>query len=157
MHLVHKATFRETDGTIGGTIGVMLDITEIKKLETDILNTLRKEKELSELKSRFISVASHEFRTPLTTILSSADLLELYGRNWSDSKYYEYVGKIQNAVEYMTGLINDVLIISRSETNKVSFNPINVDLFELSKSIFDDIKLTAPSQIEMGFNYKLDY
>ncbi len=154
--IIYKATFNKSDGSLGGIVGIMLDITEIRKLEREILNSLEKEKELSELKSRFISVTSHEFRTPLTSILASADLLELYGRQWPESKYFEYIKNIQNAVEYLTELLSDVLTISRSETGKLKFNPMNIDLYELITNIIDTLKLSTPDNIKILYNYNMD-
>lgn len=153
--LAFRAAFMKNDGTFGGVIGTLLDITEIKKLEKEVRNALEKEKELSELKSRFISVASHEFRTPLTSILASADLLEMYGRNWPEKKYFEYVSHIQRAVEYMTELINDVLTVSRADTNKISFNPEKVNLNDMLKNLVENAKLAAPANIRINLEVKI--
>ena len=141
---------------MGGIVGVIVDISEIKKLEKEILKALEKEKELNELKSRFISMASHEFRTPLTSILASADLLELYGRKWPEDKYYNYVGIIQKSVEYMTELINDVLTVSRSESGVIVFNPSENNLHELMKTIIDNLRLSAPDKINILFEYNME-
>ncbi len=154
--VIYRATFNKSDGSLGGIVGIMLDISEIKKLERDILQALEKEKELSELKSRFISVTSHEFRTPLTSILASADLLELYGRQWPESKYFEYIKNIQNAVEYLTELLGDVLTISRSETGKIKFNPMHIDLYDLIENNIESLKLSMPENVRIIFNYRLD-
>jgi PAS domain S-box-containing protein len=153
--IIYKGMFNKADGTLGGIVGVILDITEIKQLQKEILNALDKEKDLNELKSRFISVASHEFRTPLTSILAAADLLELYGRDWPNEKYYEYLRNIQNAVIYMNELINDVLTVNKSESDKIKFNPSNIDLYKLFVGILDTTKLSAPGNIGFIFNYKL--
>ncbi|MDR3627256.1 MAG: PAS domain S-box protein, partial [Ignavibacteriaceae bacterium] len=154
--LVYKGFFNKADGTLGGMVGVILDISEIKKLQKEILKALDKEKELNELKSRFISVASHEFRTPLTSILAAADLLELYGRKWSSEKYYEYLKNIQNAVVYMNELINDVLTVNKSESEKIKFNPGKVNLYELLNGILDNAKLSAPGNISFIFDYSVE-
>ena len=154
--IIYKGTFNKADGTLGGIVGVILDITEIKKLQKEILYALDKEKDLNELKSRFISVASHEFRTPLTSILAAADLLELYGRKWPDEKYYEYLRNIQNAVVYMNELINDVLTVNKSESDKIKFNPGKTDLYDLLNGVLENIKLSAPENIKFIFDYKLD-
>ncbi len=154
--IVYKATFKKSDGSIGGIVGIILDISEIKKLEKEIIKSLEKEKELSELKSRFISVASHEFRTPLTSILASADLLELYGRKWPESKYYEYTGNIQRAVEYMTDLINDVLTVSKTDGGNIKFNPESINFAELSKEILENVKLTAAEKVKFDYEYLLE-
>ncbi len=150
-----KAVYTKADGTVDGIVGIMLDITEIKKLENEILNSLEKEKELSKMKTRFISVASHEFRTPLTSILASADLLELYGRKWTESKYLQYVGNIQRAVEYMTELINDVLTVNREDSSRIKFIPEKVNLHEFLDEIINNIKITASTNIKFKFDYKL--
>ncbi len=154
--LVNKATFNKTDGTLGGIIGVILDISELKKLERKTFEALEREKELSQLKSRFISVASHEFRTPLTTILSAADLLEMYGRNWPEEKYFKYINNIQRAVGYMTELINDVLTVSRADTGKTSFNPSMVDFYELAHNIVTEASLSTPANVKLNFNYEIE-
>jgi PAS domain S-box-containing protein len=153
--LVYKGTFSKADGALGGVVGVMLDITDFKQLQKEILRSLNKEKELNELKSRFISVASHEFRTPLTTILAAADLLELYGKDWPGEKYYEYLRNIQNAVIYMNELINDVLTVNKSESDNIKFNPAETDLYDLLNGIFENIKLSAPENIKLIFEYQL--
>jgi PAS domain S-box-containing protein len=153
---IYKATFDKADGSVGGIVGILLDITEIKKMEKEILRALEKEKELSDLKSRFISIASHEFRTPLTTILSSADLLEMYGKKWPDEKYYKFVGNIQNSVEYMTELINDVLTVSKSEAGKIEFHPQQTNLYELLKELYKNAKLNSPQNIKFVFEYNVE-
>ena len=154
--IVYKAPFKKADETFAGMVGIMLDITELKCLQSEILNTLEKEKELNELKSRFVSVASHEFRTPLTAILASADLLELYGRTWAEEKYIEYVKNIQNAVQYMNELIIDVSIVNKTDSDKIKFTPAEGNLYEIAKSIFDNVKLSAPNNLKFEFNYNLE-
>src|SRR5674476_959282 len=69
---------KDNDGEITGFMCIAIDISERKKAEEDLRESLEKEKELSELKSRFVSMASHEFRTPVSTMLSSAYLIEKY-------------------------------------------------------------------------------
>ncbi|MBI5565807.1 MAG: GAF domain-containing protein [Chloroflexi bacterium] len=116
------------------------DVTERRQAEIEMQRALDKEKELSELKSRFISVASHEFRTPLTTILSSAELLEHYSHRWSDAKKLEYLKRIQTAVQHMVDLINDVLVVGRSDAGKQAFEPAPLDLIGFCGSIISEIQ-----------------
>jgi len=152
--VISKATYNKTDGSIGGIVGIITDISEIKKLEKEIRLSLEHEKELSILKSRFISVASHEFRTPLTTILSSADLLEMYGLKWPATKYQEYIVKIQNAVEYMTRLINDVLILNKAEIGKIKFNPKRTNLYSLISEVLENVNLSNVNKIKIDFIFE---
>jgi len=152
--IIFKATFNKVDGSIGGIVGIIVDISEIKKLEKEIRVALEKEKELSQLKSRFISVASHEFRTPLTTILSSADLLEMYGLEWPISKYLDYIAKIQNSVEYMTGLINDVLTLNKAEVGKFEFNPKMSNLYQIINNEVENATLNNNDRIKINFNFE---
>ena len=101
---------------------------KVKAAEERVLSALARERELNELKTRFISMTSHEFRTPLTAILSSADLLELYGRKWSDEKNTKHTNQIRRSVKYMTELLDDVLTIGRVESGKIKFTPSMVQL-----------------------------
>jgi PAS domain S-box-containing protein len=101
--------------------GIAEDITERKLAEVEILNALSKEKELGDLKSRFISITSHEFRTPLTTIMSTAELLEYY--DWTPEEQTEQLHLIQDAVKDMLQLLSDLLFIGTAEAGQVQFNP----------------------------------
>jgi PAS domain S-box-containing protein len=129
------------------------DITERKSLERSIQESLEKEKELNELKTNFISMASHEFRTPLTAILSSADLLELFGRNWDDNKYFEHISKIQCSVEEMISLIDDVLILSSSDKRTLKFDPRKINFRKLCEEIVDSVRKDPFFDHDMQFTY----
>ncbi|MFO7446328.1 MAG: PAS domain S-box protein [Ignavibacteriaceae bacterium] len=154
--IVYQAAYYKKDGTADGTVGVMLDITPQKNMQREIKKSLEKEKDLSELKSRFISSASHEFRTPLTTILASADLLEILGPTWSEEKFKGHIAKIQNAVSYMTELIDDVLLINKAETGKLTFNPSEGNLAELVKEVVDDARTIAAENHLINMVYELE-
>jgi len=133
-----------------------IEIKKQKKYEMQIQEALEKEKELNELKSRFISVASHEYRTPLTTIKIFSDLLKLYGRNIDDEKYYSYIGKIHYAVDYMTELINDVLMVSKSETGKIKLEPKVLDLQKICLAVVEESNLNLKGNNRIHFNYMAD-
>lgn len=132
-------TYFLSDESIAGLVGIVFDLSEQKRLQIELKNAFESEKELSDLKSRFISTASHEFRTPLTTILASADLLEMFGKNWDDIKYYEHITKIQNAVVHMTELLDDVLTVSRAETGSLLHNPEEILLNAFIQEIIGNL------------------
>ncbi|NEQ24393.1 MAG: PAS domain S-box protein [Microcoleus sp. SIO2G3] len=133
------------DSTLLGTSGILYDITERKQAEAEIRNALQKEKELNELKSCFVSTTSHEFRTPLTTILSSAELLEHYSQKWSEDKKRSHLQRIQNMVQHMTQLLNDVLLIGKAEAGKLEFNPAPLDLAQFCLSLVEEFQLGKAS------------
>ena len=124
-------------------MAIIRDITERKQAETEIRNALEKEKQLTELKSRFVSMVSHEFRTPLATILSSSELLEHYSYKWSDQKKNKHLQRIQLSVKHMTELLNDALLIGQAEVGKLECNPQNLDLVEFCKEVIEEIEITT--------------
>ena len=132
----------------------LLSEIEIKK-QTEILlqQSLEKEKELNQLKSRFISTASHEFRTPLTSILSSAELIQRYGKKWDEEKYQEHLNRITNSVEYLTELMDDVLTVSRIESGKIQLSPSKINLFEICNKVVEDFKLKKDFNHLLIFKY----
>lgn len=95
---------------------------ELRQREKELQNTLNKEKELSELKSRFVSMASHEFKTPLSTILSSVELINMYPTTEQQNKRDKHSAKIQVAVKQLTEILNDFLSLSRLEQGKMEVN-----------------------------------
>jgi PAS domain S-box-containing protein len=111
-----------------------------KRVEDEVLSELKKEKELSELKSRFISMTSHEFRTPLCTILSSTDLLEAYGKKWSEDKKSEHFQRIQSAVARMTKMLDDVLLIAQAEAGKQEFQPVPMHLDQYCTDLVEELQ-----------------
>jgi signal transduction histidine kinase len=133
------------DSTLVGTSGILYDITGRKQAEEEIHNALQKEKELNELKSRFVSTTSHEFRTPLTTILSSAELLEHYSHKWSEEKKRSHLQRIQTMVQHMTQLLNDVLVIGKAEAGKLEFNPAPLDLVPFCLRLVEEFQLGKAS------------
>ncbi len=100
----------------------------LKQKEKQLTTALEKEKELNELKSRFVSMASHEFRTPLSTILSSADLIEAYQQAEQQSKRLRHTGRIKTAVANLTSILNDFLSLSRLEEGKLSLNTSDFEI-----------------------------
>ncbi|MEE9371737.1 MAG: PAS domain-containing sensor histidine kinase [Saprospiraceae bacterium] len=107
--------------------------------EKDLEMALEKEKELSELKSRFVSMASHEFRTPLSTILSSVSIISKYIKTEDNDKRQKHIDRIKTTVTNLTGILNDFLSLSRLEENKVEVNKENVDIAELCILVSDEL------------------
>ncbi|MBO9999696.1 MAG: PAS domain S-box protein [Cyanobacteria bacterium SID2] len=124
------ANVRLSDGT---TISFGQDITERKRAEAEVIKALEKERELIDLKSRFVSMTSHEFRTPLAIIKSSAQLLHRY--EWSREEQLEQLDQIQSAVRHMTELLDDVLTFAKSEAGTLKFNPEQLELREFCQNL----------------------
>lgn len=153
QELLEKLVKERTSSLIEANKKLGLEIKKQKKYELQIQKSLEKEKELNELKSRFISMASHEYRTPLTSIKIFADLLKMHGRKIENDKYYSYISKINNSVEYMTELINDVLMVNKAETGKIKLNPVVLDFNKLCNSIYEEYRDQSESKHEIILNY----
>lgn len=129
------------------------DISERKQVEAEMLKALERERELQELKSRFVSMASHEFRTPLTSIYSSTELLEHFGHKWAEEKKIKYYYKIESAVKRMTALLDDVLIYTKAESGKLEFKPKPLDLEIFCQDLVEDIQHSIGSSYSISFIY----
>lgn len=105
------------------TLNFLTDVTESRQAEEDVRAALARERELSELKSRFVAVASHEFRTPLAAILSSVELLDSYGTRLPEDERAEVIAQIKTAVARMNGMVEQVLLTSRLESGRFAFEP----------------------------------
>ncbi len=102
-------------------IGSLVDISVRKRAEEEVLKALEKERELNDLKSRFVSMASHEFRTPLAIIQSSAQLLDRYELNAAEKQ--EQFEQINTSIVHMNQLLKDVLTLGKAESGTIEFNP----------------------------------
>jgi PAS domain S-box-containing protein len=134
-----------------GTIWTFLDITDQKRAQEDIRRALAKERELSELKSRFVSMTSHEFRTPLATILSSAELLEDYGDRLPAAEKTELIDHVKAAVTRMTRMLDDVLIIGKADAGRVEFNPAPCDPRGFCLGLLDEMRRASNGSHELAF------
>ncbi len=125
---------------IQGAIVVNQDITMHKRAENTLREAVEKEKEVSDLKSRFVSIASHEFRTPLATILSSSEMLLNYRHRMEEDRIDRKLQIIAEQVKYLTAIIEDVLDLTRLESGKTPYTPSNADLDSLCRTILDEFR-----------------
>jgi PAS domain S-box-containing protein len=126
------------------TLNFLIDVTQRRQIEQDMRAALARERELSELKSRFVAVASHEFRTPLSAILSSIELLDDYGPRLPDSERKEIVGLIKDAVTRMNKMIEQVLLTSKLEAGKFAFDPRPRNIPELLVQVAAEMDQATP-------------
>jgi len=127
-----------------GAIWTFLDITERKKSEAEIREALEQQKALNELRSRFVAMTSHEFRTPLAAILSAEELLRHYGDRLPPSERLETLDTIAGGVQRMSKMLDRVLLLGRADAQMLEFHPAEVDLPPLCKRLVDEAKLQHP-------------
>jgi PAS domain S-box-containing protein len=132
-------------------VGYWADITSRKQLEQELRVSLEKEKELNELKSRFISMTSHEFRTPLSTILSSSELLEHYSYKWTQEKQLTHLHRIQTSVHRMTEMLDDILVSGKAEAGKLEYKPSLFDLVQYCRQLVEEVRLNLRSKHLISF------
>jgi len=175
---------KSTDGTPFLMTGIAQDITARKKIQEQLNNlnnsleekvkertielinseeklkkSLVKEKELGELKSSFIAVASHQFRTPLAIIQSNAELIEMLnktGVKQEPEKYTTVTSRITTAISKMTELIDDVLTIGKLTSGKVSCNPKEIDLIDFCGKMVEEFNAVQLDGRNIDFVYSGD-
>jgi two-component system sensor kinase FixL len=126
-------------------------ILALESAKEQISNSLESEKELNQLKSRFISMASHEFRTPLSTIQLSASLIDKYAESAGMIEISKHVNKIKGSVTGLTAILNNFLQIEKLDSGKVEANSSDFDLKELATEIAEEMQSLAKT------NQKIDY
>ena len=150
-YLESKSSFSDNDPNSNGIVVNSRDITERKQAEEDILNALKKERELNELKSRLVSMVSHEIRNPLNGILAATQILERYGEQWPKEKKQEFFQRIKNSVKQLTELLDDVLVIGKADSKKLEVKPAPLDLSKFIYDLVEEIKLSTGSQHAIAF------
>lgn len=130
-------------GTVSHGIALGIQSKEVELALNQAKQKLAKEKELNDLKSRFISMASHDLRTPLTVIFLASDLLKNFGSKLSADKQLHQLNKIQTAVKNMTQLLDDVLFIGKAESGRLEVYPVILDIEAFCREILEEIKMTS--------------
>ena len=117
-----------------------LDITQRKQAEEEMLKALGREKELSQLKSNFVSMVSHQFRTPLAIIQSSAELLREFMSRMNPTERDEQLESIAGNTRRMTGMMEEILVLSRLDAGKLDFRPTALDLSTFCRRVVNEVR-----------------
>jgi PAS domain S-box-containing protein len=171
MVLLNSSTRRNTDGKIVGVLGVGQDISQMDKLRTEmdnyksnleetvkkrtfeLENSLEKVKELGILKTSFVSMASHEFRTPLAAMQAATDVILRYKDKLSQEDIDKRLFKIKKEIKGMVTMLEDILIMGKSDVQKLEFNATELDLVVLVKNIISEYQLTQEIEREVIFQF----
>ncbi len=128
----------------------------LHKNREDLRVTLEKEKELSELKSRFVTMASHEFRTPLSTILSSVSLISKYNDPGQDEKRFKHIERIKSSVNNLTSILNDFLSLGKLEEGKIQSSPSTFNLVSFSQELVNELREVTKKGQVIHYNHEGD-
>ena len=128
-------------------------ITELEKTKNELNQALDKEKELNELKSRFVSMASHEFRTPLATIMSSLSLVKAYGEQNDSVKQSRHIQKIKSSIGNLTDILNDFLSVSKLEEGKVEHVQEQFEIQRYIKEVISEMELFCKTGQKISYHH----
>jgi signal transduction histidine kinase len=128
-------------------------LQELERSQQELNEALNKEKELNEIKSRFVSMASHEFRTPLSTVLSSAALLSRYTLTEEQDKRDRHVKKIKDSVKHLNVLLEDFLSLGKLEEGHIKAEAAPFALKEFLEEVVDEMR----SILKDGQDIHCDY
>ena len=128
-------------------------LQKLEQSQSELSDALDKEKQLHEIKSRFVSMASHEFRTPLSTVLSSASLLSKYTKADEQEQRDRHIGKIKNSVKNLNDILEDFLSLGKLEEGKITSQLAEINLQEYIADTIDEMKpfLKTGQQIDQTY------
>jgi PAS domain S-box-containing protein len=138
--LIDSSVIKNEKNKFKNFLSIISDISEQKFQERLLEKALKKEKELNRMKSQFITIASHEFRTPLATILTSAELIEKYNNPEDAEKKVKHFQKIKTAVNRVKEILMDFLSVEEVEKGKIVNNPETFDLVEFITNHIEETK-----------------
>lgn len=162
FELEHKAEVYELmavplnqgKGEIEQILMVERNITVEKNATREMEKALSRERQLNELKSRFVSMASHEFRTPLTTINSSATLITKYEDSEGQVKRLKHVGRIKSSISHLTNILNDILSLSKLEEGRIEANSVIVELGPFFDDLQEQMDLVSNGKVDLQINHQ---
>jgi len=122
---------------------------ELREQEASARHLAEERGRLAEMRTRFISMTSHEFRTPLTAILAASESLDRYGERMTAQQRRDRLVKIKSQVKQMTELLGDLLVLGRAETGRLPFVPEPLDLERLCREMLAEVRATAATSHEL--------
>jgi len=131
-------------------------LQKLEESQLELSEALDKEKQLNEIKSRFVSMASHEFRTPLSTILSSATLISKYGHTEDNDKRERHLKKIKDSVGHLNGLLEDFLSLGKLEEGKVNVSISSFAVREFVEDVVDEMRAIQKKNQQIIYHYEGD-
>ncbi len=160
MALIHDITvrwnaeneLRRTNAELEQRVRVRT--SELLAAQRDLRQALEAEKELNVLKSRFVSMASHEFRTPLSTIMGSVDLIARYNEGPQGDKVVKHVTRIRAKVRELTAMLNDFLSLEKLEQGQARCAPVQVDLVHLCIKMIEELQDIAKPGQEINYDHQ---
>ena len=144
--------FNQPGGQVSSIVCSMRDITQRKQMERELRDALMKERDVSEYKSRFISRASHEFRTPLAMIATSSDLLKSYSDRMTEDQRVERIERIQTEITHLTAMLDDLLNISKAQ--ELGTDSLHASTFDVG-ALFDDVVEDMRTGLGMEHNFDI--
>jgi signal transduction histidine kinase len=127
---------------------------QLRANEQRIREALAKEQELNELKSNFVAMVSHEFRAPMTIIRTSAQLLENYNPQLTEERRAKYFQRIQSSINQMVQLLDEVLFLSKTEVDRVEYQPAPLDLKNFCQELTEIFQLNTDAKRDIIFNHQ---
>lgn len=118
-------------------------VTQLQEAKEEVSHSLEKEKELNQLKSRFVSMASHEFRTPLSSIQLSASLIDKYAKDYHNPNIAKHVNKIKIAIGNLTTILNDFLSLERLEAGVIEPQFQMINLLNFAEEITEEMQMVS--------------
>jgi signal transduction histidine kinase len=144
---IKKMNINLESTVIQRTTELQKTLVELEASKEHLTKSLEKEKEVNDLKSRFVSMASHEFRTPLSTVLSSISLLAKYSTTEDQPKRDKHIDRIKSSVKTLTDILNEFLSLGKIEEGKVEVKSELIDVSEFINSITNEMNvLLKPGQ-----------
>jgi len=129
-------------------------LEKLEQSQTELHEALDKEKQLNEIKSRFVSMASHEFRTPLSAVLSSAALLSKYTKESDQEKRNKHIDRIKDSVKHLNDILEDFLSLGKLDEGRISTDPSEFNLPEMITETLAEVKVVLKPGQKFNFKYE---
>lgn len=156
FYSVYAVPINKEEKPILRALVVIQNITQRKKAEQEMVLALEQQKELTELKSRFVTLASHEFRTPLSTILSSADLVARFGEVNDKENYHKHLNRIKSSVKSLNEILNEFLSLSSIEEGVIRNKPTEFNVREFCEELVEEAETVTKKNQVIYYQHKGD-